>query len=60
MYRWFIFLSLIAEIMSPITPVMGQKSGHQVVFQKKPAQDMIHNRLTKSGVVKRSPVRAKK
>ena len=61
-HRQFTFICSMAEVNAnnSIARARDSPADHEVVFRKKLAEEMMYNKLTESGGVRSSPVRAKR
>ncbi len=61
-HRQFTFLCSVAEVNAnnSVARANDSPADHQVVFRKKLAKEMLYNKITESGGVRSSPMRAKK
>jgi hypothetical protein len=61
-HRQFTFICSVAEVNANNSQARALKepAKHQIVFRKQLAKEMMYNRVTDSGGVRHSPIRAKK
>eukprot|EP01082_Thalassiosira_pseudonana_P012650 g11200.t1 g11200 contig5:354636-355736(+) len=61
-HRQFTFMCSVAEVNAnnSLARAMGAPAVHQIVFRKQLAKEMMYNKLTETGGIRHSPIRARK
>eukprot|EP01082_Thalassiosira_pseudonana_P012536 g11206.t1 g11206 contig5:368760-369554(-) len=61
-HRQFTFMCSVAEVNAnnSLARAMGVPAVHQIVFRKQLAKEIMYNKLTETGGIRHSPIRARK